>query len=171
MRVYLMGFMGAGKTTVGGELARRLGWPFLDLDREIETAAGASVRDIFETRGEPAFRLLERDALLGTLRRDPLVVATGGGTFVDPANFEAARAGGLTIWLNPPFATIVTRIGALGKDDRPLFGDETQAWALYRARLPVYRRADLTVDVGAGEEPAEIAARIALRLAERSCVS
>ncbi|HTQ80036.1 MAG TPA: hypothetical protein VMM92_08570, partial [Thermoanaerobaculia bacterium] len=65
---------------------------------------------------------------------------------------------------NPSFATIVARIGGLGKADRPLFRDETQALALYRERLPAYRRADLTVDVGAAEEPREVAARIALMI-------
>jgi len=171
MRIYLMGFMGAGKTTVGKALADRLRWPFLDLDREIESAAGESVRAIFERRGEAAFRALEREALQRSLAQDPLVVASGGGTLLDPANLAAARAGGLTVWLNPPFATIVERIGALGKADRPLFRDETEAWALYRERLPAYQRADLTIDIEARETPDEIAARVALRLAERACAS
>jgi shikimate kinase len=171
MRVYLMGFMGAGKTTVGRALAARLGWPFVDLDDEIEAAAGATVRDIFAARGEAAFRLLEREALSRTLERDPLVVATGGGTFTQSANLDAVRPGGLTVWLNPPFAAIVARVGALGKEDRPLYRDETQAWALYRERLPVYRRADLILDVSPDEQPEEIASRLALRLAEHTCAS
>ena len=171
MRVYLMGFMGAGKTTVGKTLAARLGWPFVDLDADVEATAGRSVREIFASQGEGEFRRLEREALLRTLERDPLVVATGGGTFSQAANFEAVAPGGMTVWLNPPFATIAARVGALGKEDRPLFGDETQALRLYRERLAAYRRADLTVDVGPNEQPEEIAARIELRLRERACVS
>ena len=171
MRVYLMGFMGAGKTTVGRMLAVRLGWPFVDLDDDVEAAAGRSVRDIFAERGESGFRGLEHEALLRTLERDPLVVATGGGTFAQAASFAAVAPGGLTVWLNPPFATIAGRIGALGKEDRPLFRDETQAWELYRQRLPVYRRADMTIDVAPGEQPEEVAARIELRLRERACAS
>ena len=166
-----MGFMGAGKSTVGKALAGRLGWPFVDLDEQIEAAAGATVREIFAARGETAFRVLEREALLRTRALDPAVIATGGGTFVQPANLEAVRQGGLTVWLNPPFATIAARIGALGKEDRPLYRDETQAWELYRQRLPVYRRADLELDIEPQEQPEEIAARLALRLRERSCVS
>jgi shikimate kinase len=171
MRVYLMGFMGAGKTTVGKALATRLGWPFVDLDEDVEATAGCSVRDIFTSHGEGEFRRLEREALLRTRERDPLVVATGGGTFSQAANLDAVAPGGLTVWLNPPFATIVTRVGALGKEDRPLFRDETHALRLYRERLPAYRRADLTVDIEPREQPEEIAARIELRLRERACVS
>ena len=89
-------------------------------------------------------------------------MATGGGTVTFEANARLIRANGVAVWLNPPFATIVARIGALGKEDRPLFRDETQALALYRERLPAYRRADLTVDVAPQEGPEEIAARIAL---------
>ena len=85
------------------------------------------------------------------------------------ANFRMMRASGLSVWLNPSFATIASRIGGLGKTDRPLFRTETQALALYRERLPAYRRADLTVDMAPQEGPEEIAARIALRLGERRC--
>jgi shikimate kinase len=77
-------------------------------------------------------------------------------------NFRLIRSNGLSVWLNPAFATIASRIGGRGKTDRPLFKDETQALALYRERLPAYRRADLTVDVAPNEGPEEVAARIAL---------
>ena len=167
MRVYLTGFMGSGKTTVGRRLAAHLGVPFVDLDEAIEQWAGATVRDIFATQGEAAFRKLEAEALRDTARLPDVVVATGGGTMVSEPNARWIGTNGLSVWLNPPFATIVARIGAWGKVDRPLFRDEVQALALYRERLPAYRRSDVTVDVAPGEGPEEIAARIALLIGDR----
>lgn len=171
MRVFLSGFMGAGKTTVGQLLAERLRWSFVDLDQAIETAAGQSVRAIFDASGEAAFRGLERAALAAAVAADPVVIATGGGTLATEEGLRFARRHGLIVWLNPAFSTIVARIGARGKTDRPLFGDEAQALRLYQERLPAYRSADLVVEVGPGEEAAEVAGRLALLLAERACVS
>ncbi|HEX9942896.1 MAG TPA: shikimate kinase [Thermoanaerobaculia bacterium] len=171
MRLYLTGFMGSGKTTVGRLLAQRFGVPFLDLDQEVERRAGMTVREIFERQGEPAFRGMEAEALRGTLELPDVVVATGGGTMTFAANLRLIRANGLSVWLNPPFAAIASRIGGLGKSDRPLFKDETQALALYRERLPAYRQADVTVDVAPEEGPEEIAARIALLIGDRRCAT
>jgi shikimate kinase len=171
LKIFLTGFMGAGKTTVARELASRLGWPLVDLDDEIERRAGRSVRDIFARDGEPEFRRIERQLLADCLGRDPLIVATGGGTFADPANLEAAQAAGTVVWLNPSFATLVARIGPLGKADRPLFKDEASAFDLYRERLRFYRAADLTIDVDAAATPTELASRIlmSLKLPEGAC--
>ena len=80
-------------------------------------------------------------------------------------------ANGLSVWINSPFAAIAKRIGGRGKIDRPLFKDEVQALALYRDRLPAYRRSDLTVDVAPNEGPEEIAARIALMIGNRRCAT
>ena len=171
MRVFLTGFMGAGKTAVGRLLADRLGTLFVDLDREVELRAGMSVREIFEAHGEPAFRQLEHETLRATLELPDAVVATGGGTVAFDDNARLLGAAGLTVWLNPPFSAIVERIGALGKRDRPLFRDETHAWALYRQRLPAYRAAaDLTVDVAPAESPEEVASRVALLLVRKAPV-
>jgi shikimate kinase len=171
MRIYLTGFMGVGKTAVGRLLAERLGVPFLDLDQEIERRAGMTVREVFEGQGEAVFRRLETEALRETLGLADLVVATGGGTMVFDGNFQMIHDHGLSVWLNPAFATIVARIGGLGKADRPLFRDETQALALYRERLPAYRRADLRVDIAPDEGPEEVAARIALLIGNRRCAT
>lgn len=175
MRILLTGFMGAGKTTVGGLVAERLGLPFRDLDRMVEERSGKSVRAIFESAGEAAFRRLEREAFEAACALDPVVVALGGGTLSAPGGLERARRAGLVVWLHPPFATIVRRIGALGKTDRPLFADEASALALYRERLPAYRQADLAVEVGPDEQASEVAARIALlvetRPTERPCTT
>lgn len=171
MRIYLTGFMGSGKSTVGRRLAERLSIPFVDLDAEIERRAGMTVREIFERHGEPVFRSMEHEALRATLELPDAVVATGGGTMVFEDNLRLIRSSGLSVWLNPPFAAIVSRIGALGKQDRPLFRDERQALALYQERLPAYQRADLTLDVAPEEGPEEVAARIALRIGERKCAT
>lgn len=165
MRIFLTGFMGSGKTTVGRALAAALGWTFVDLDAEVEARAAMTVREIFVRLGEPAFRQLEHEALRAVLDRDePAVVATGGGTFTFERNLSLIRGAGRSVWLNPSFATIIRRIGALGKQDRPLFRNEVEALALYRARLDAYREADHRVDVGAEETPEEVAARVALWL-------
>jgi shikimate kinase len=171
MRIFLTGFMGSGKTTVGRLLAIRLGMSFLDLDDEIERRAGMTVREVFERQGEPVFRSFESAALREALELPDVVVATGGGTMAFEANFRLIRASGLSVWLNPAFATIASRIGGLGKTDRPLFRTETQALALYRERLPAYRRADTTVDVAPDEGPEEIAARIALLIGNQLCAT
>jgi shikimate kinase len=169
MRIFLTGFMGAGKTSVGRRLADRLGWPFVDLDEEIEKLAGESVREIFAQAGEGRFRELEGHVLSEAMRKDPAVVATGGGTLTFPRNLSAARSAGLVVWLNPDFATLTRRVGGRGKEDRPLFRDEATVLALYRERLPAYALADLRVDVAPGESVEEVAARIGLLVAERVC--
>ena len=156
--------MGSGKTTVGAALARARGCTLVDLDREIELRAGKSVREIFESEGEPVFRRLEHETLGAASEQDDAVIATGGGTFTFAANRAVIGRSGTSVFLHPPFSVIMRRIGALGKADRPLFRDETQALALYRERLPAYEQADHTIEIGSDETPEETAARIALRL-------
>lgn len=172
MRIFLTGFMGAGKSTVGRLLARELELRFVDLDDAVEAAAGRTVKEIFADPGEAEFRRLEHEVLRRVCDRPGVVVATGGGTVTVPANRELLRTAGCTVWLHPAFATLVGRIGVAGKADRPLFRDETQALALYRSRLPAYEAADFTVPVAVEESAEEVTARIVLLLArEIRCVT
>jgi shikimate kinase len=156
MRIYLTGFMGSGKTTVGRKLAERLTVPFVDLDHENERRTHKSVREIFAGEGEALFRRLEAEALRATQAYPDVVVATGGGTVAFAGNLNLIRQAGISVWLNPAFQTLVDRIGAAGKRDRPLFrGDQA---SLYRDGCPFHRTADVTVD-GSGESAEEVAAR------------
>jgi shikimate kinase len=164
MHVFLTGFMGSGKTTVGRLLSERLAVPFVDLDREIERHAGLSVREIFEAGGEALFRRLEHEVLAGAVAEPGAVIATGGGTITVESNLALLERSGVSVWLDPPFSLIAERIGVLGKEDRPLFQTEAQALDLYRRRLPVYRRADIRLGVAPGDTPEEVAARVALLL-------
>jgi shikimate kinase len=169
MKVVLTGFMGAGKTTVGSELARFLGWPFVDLDEVIERRTGKTIREIFESHGEAYFRQLEREVFEQALRKDPVVIAAGGGTLTQEANFQLAFRSALVVWINTGFSLIAQRVAAGKKEDRPLFRDEVTAWKLYQERLPTYRRAHLTVDVTADESSSSVALRIVGLLRSRSC--
>ena len=171
MRVYLVGFMGSGKTCVGALAARELGVPFLDLDRRIEEAAGMPVRRIFERFGETSFRELEHVCLGLTRRLADCLVATGGGTFASLRNRRTIRAAGISVFLDVDFDTIARRLGERGRRERPLFADEARARALLEARLPSYRRADLTIGVH-NDDPADlVAARILRAIREISCVT
>ena len=161
-RVYLSGFMAAGKSTVGRHLAELLGWSFVDLDRRIELAAGP-IAEIFRTRGEEAFRQLERVELIATLDRSEVVVATGGGTLVTPENRRLIGGRGLTVWIKPSFGLLAERLERK-RGVRPLFRSREQALALYRSRMRSYRECDLIVPVGRRDAPQQVAARIAAAL-------
>src|SRR5713226_8161323 len=113
--VYVVGFMGAGKSTVGRHLARRLGWMFFDLDDEIEAAEKATVAEIFSTRGEPEFRRIESEILLQHVRwierGRPAVLALGGGAFTLDGNRELLAGNGVTVWLDCPLEIVQHRVG------------------------------------------------------------
>ncbi len=156
-KIYLVGFMAAGKTTVARALASRLGWRADDVDELIEARERRTVADIFAQRGEPYFRALERDILKLLLPLRHLVVATGGGTFMDPDNRAAINIDGLSVWLDVPFDELLARIPADGR--RPLAADRTQLERLYAIRQAAYANARLRIDAR-GAPPDEVAERI-----------
>jgi shikimate kinase len=146
--VFLTGFMGTGKTTVGRVLAERLGRPFVDLDTAVEEVAGLSVADIFARFGEPGFRIREREALERTSGLDGAVVATGGGVVLDAGNRATMRARGRIVCLTADAETILGRVGRAS--DRPLLAgaaDPAERIArLLGERAAAYAEADWTID-------------------------
>lgn len=168
-RVYLVGFMACGKTTVGRLLAADLGRLFLDLDEEIERRTGRAIPEIFAGAGERAFRRVEQQVLLEGAPDDRAVVAAGGGTFCSEPNRTFMRQTGVTIWLHLPYTEVVRRVGPLGKRNRPLFRNEAQARELFEHRLDAYALADIRVDLSGREEPTEVASHVASRLLEHTC--
>lgn len=147
-KIYLVGFMGAGKTTVARALARRLDWRVEDVDEWIERRERRDIPGIFRQHGEPYFRALEREAIIALLPLRGTVVATGGGTFADPGNRELMLRDGLVIWLDVPLSTVLDRVPADGR--RPLASDRGTLEALYNQRLAAYRLAPVRVDASRG---------------------
>jgi len=160
-RVFLVGFMGAGKTTVGRALARLADYGFLDTDAEVEARAGRSVEEIFRAGGEGDFREREWEALLATATRTRLVVATGGGLFLAEAHREFIRRHGVSVWLEVPLETVWERCRDL--PGRPLFTTRAELAELLAARRDRYALADHRVAAG-GRGAAEIAQEILDRL-------
>jgi shikimate kinase len=141
--------MGAGKTTVGGELARRLGWRFLDSDQIIEASTGASVVEIFASQGEDAFRAEESRVLAEALTEGgPAVVSAAGGTVLSATNRELLAKAGAVVWLRADPATLATRVGSGA--GRPLLGTDPaeRLVELDAVRRPLYGEvADVIIDV------------------------
>jgi shikimate kinase len=147
-KIYLVGFMGAGKSTIARALGKRLDWRVEDVDEWIERRERRDIPGIFRQHGEPYFRALEREALIALLPLRGTVVATGGGTFVDPQNRELMLRDGLVIWLDVPLAALLERVPPDGR--RPLAADRGALEALYNQRLAAYRLAPVRVDASRG---------------------
>jgi shikimate kinase len=145
-KVYLVGFMGAGKTTVARALAKRLGWAAADIDDLIEEREHLSVSEIFARQGEPYFRTVERAVLADQLHPRHVVVATGGGTFVDPSNRAAINGDGVSIWLDAPLDRVIARIPSNRR--RPLAADRSEFENLYHQRRAAYQQAHWRLDAG-----------------------
>jgi len=153
--VVLIGLMGAGKTTVGRRLAASMNRPFADADHEIECAAGRSVSEIFEDFGESAFRDGERRVIARLLDEPPMVLALGGGAFVDPETRALIGQKAISVWLQADVETLATRVAR--RDTRPLLreGNPTEILErLLETRQPAYAQADIHIDASAGTHQA-----------------
>jgi len=145
--IVLVGLMGAGKSTVGRRLAARLGLRFRDADNEIEAAAGMSIPDIFATYGEAHFRDGERRVIERLLHGKPMVLATGGGAYMDSATREAIAECGVSVWLRADLETLMRRVRK--RSNRPLLQNPDPEGTMQRlidARYPVYALADVCVE-------------------------
>ncbi len=164
INIYLIGMMGCGKSSVGPELAKLLGYRFIDADSVIAAAAGCSISEIFDSQGEAGFRLLETQVLHQISQWHSLVVATGGGVVTTSANWGSLRQG-LVVWLQVDAAQLLARLqGQPG--DRPMLqkpNPETELLKLLQARAAQYSQADLSIAAGCAN-PAQVAAEIVAAL-------
>jgi len=143
-KLYLVGFMGAGKTTVARAIGKHTGWRVEDIDQRIESREHRTVASIFSQQGEPYFRQLERLALGELLPLRHVVIATGGGTFVEPDNRALMLADGAVAWLELSLTQVIERVPADGR--RPLASDRAQMEQLFARRQLAYAQAHVRVD-------------------------
>ena len=155
--VALVGLMGAGKTSIGRRLAQRLQTPFVDSDAEIEAAANATIAEIFERDGEPAFRAGERRVIARLLNDGIQILATGGGAFIDPETRARMRERAVVIWLRADIDTLLRRVAR--KKTRPLLnnGDPRAILEkLMEVRHPIYAEADIVIESENGSPQATV---------------
>lgn len=163
--IFLIGYMGSGKTTLGKAVAAATGCSFVDLDDYIEHTAGMTIREIFDTRGEAAFREMEREAVLSLAGRGINLVACGGGTPCHGDNMRMLDASGLTVYLKAPHSSLLSRLKE-GRAQRPLIArlndEELSAFISTQlaAREPFYSRAGMSFDSSRLESAAEIEASV-----------
>lgn len=156
--IVLVGLMGAGKSSIGRRLGQRRDCPFVDADKEIETAAGCSIEEIFERHGEAAFRDGERRVIARLLAGPRQVLATGGGAFMDPATRKLILERATSVWLRADLDLLLRRTSR--RNNRPLLkrGDPREILArLIEQRYPVYAEADVVVDSVDGPPEATLA--------------
>jgi shikimate kinase len=157
VNLYLIGMMGAGKTTVGRELAKELSYGFVDVDNVIEQATGRTINELFASEGEAAFRQIESDVLAQICSFTKLVISTGGGVILQQKNWSYLRHG-LIVWLDVPVELLYTRLAE--DTTRPLLQDvdlKQKLRSLLEQRQPLYNQADLRIRVSEGETPEQIA--------------
>jgi shikimate kinase len=155
--IYLVGFMGAGKTSVGRRVSEMLGWSFVDLDQKIEETAGESIRELFRREGEAYFRGLEGTELQRVSRQERTVVALGGGAFCSAENQRVIQTTGASVWLDAPIDLLFSRCS--GDSTRPLFTNRQEMEELLERRRPHYEKANLHLKV-AGLSVEEIAQKV-----------
>lgn len=164
--IFLVGFMGSGKSTVGRTLAEELGWDFADLDQDIEQREGMPISQIFDSRGEAEFRQAETAALRERVRSveggRPCVIALGGGAFLSEENFQMVSNNGVTVWLDCSLATVERRLAGCGH--RPLARDPEKLRELFAVRRAGYERADYCIAVEDDDAAATAAKILALPL-------
>ncbi len=167
-RVLLIGMMGAGKSTTGHLLSKRLGWPYLDSDDEIHHQTGRTVPEIWKQDGEAAFRAEESRVLAEATTSDgPAVIAVAGGAVLDPDNRARIRGAGLVVWLRADVAVLAARVGS--GTGRPLLegGPAAAMQRLTEVRAPIYADlADLALDVDRMSPP-QVVDRILAALRDR----
>lgn len=159
--VFLVGFMGSGKSETGRALARLLCYSFVDLDALIEERAGKRVREIFAQLGEQEFRRLETEAIKSQADLKRSVVALGGGAYQSEKNRVLVRATGVTVWLDCPFDVCFQRVR--GDTTRPLLAGRNETRKLFDQRRAAYSTADLAIETGA-LLPEQIAVQVVTRL-------
>jgi shikimate kinase len=165
--VVLIGFMGAGKSSVGRLVADRLGFQLLDTDREITRRTGRTISEIFQSDGETAFRAIESEALVQLEDRERLVISTGGGVVTEPRNHDVLRKLGFVVWLDADEETIFRRVSRNQK--RPLLQTENpreRIRSLMEERRPMYQAAADTLVNTTGRSHADVAAEILARREE-----
>jgi shikimate kinase len=164
--IYLVGFMGSGKSTIGRMYAEEIGWRFGDLDDDIEAARKKSISDLFAELGEDAFRDIESEAIrhrvLSVRRGMPTVLALGGGAFTREENIETLQENGVTVWIDTPFEIVSRRVSI--SNHRPLAREPKKFAELYESRRAYYSRAEYHITIKGDDSKAGVQELLALEL-------